>query len=324
MNRIFPVLAALVSAGCGYVGEPLPPLANVPSRIADLTAVQRGGEIVAGFTVPKVTTELAPITTPLKLDLRIGPAGQPFQEAAWAASATPVPEGPVENGISRYEIPTAAWTGKPVVVGVRAIGRNGKSALWSNFVTVPVIAPPAVPADVHAVAVPEGVQLTWTAPGSAFRVFRRSGNENFAALADTAKSPWIDTTTEYGKQYIYRVITIVKLGENREAESDPSMEASIIPIDIFPPATPTGLRATPTPNSIELSWEGNRESDLAGYRIYRAVGPNGAFEKIADAALPAYSDHAVEHGKTYRYEVSAFDQAGNESPRTMPAEGALE
>jgi fibronectin type 3 domain-containing protein len=36
--------------------------------------------------------------------------------------------------------------------------------------------------------------------------------------------------------------------------------------------------------------------------------------------LPAYSDHGVEHGKTYRYEVSAIDQKGNESARSAAVE----
>jgi fibronectin type 3 domain-containing protein len=83
---------------------------------------------------------------------------------------------------------------------------------------------------------------------------------------------------------------------------------------------PGGLHAAAAPNSIELAWERNTEPDLAGYRLYRAAA-DGAFEKIAEVSqVPSYSDHKVEHGKTYRYAVSAVDQSGNESARSAVVE----
>jgi fibronectin type 3 domain-containing protein len=38
--------------------------------------------------------------------------------------------------------------------------------------------------------------------------------------------------------------------------------------------------------------------------------------------LPTYSDRNVQHGKTYRYAVSAVDQKNNESAKSMVAEVA--
>jgi fibronectin type 3 domain-containing protein len=37
-------------------------------------------------------------------------------------------------------------------------------------------------------------------------------------------------------------------------------------------------------------------------------------------ALPAYSDRKVEHGKTYRYEISSVDKKSNESDKSASAE----
>lgn len=326
MHRVLPALiaaAALLTTGCGYTGDPLPPLANIPTRVGDLAAIQRGGRIMVQFTAPPRTTEGVAIKTPLNLDLRIGTAEPPFSQEAWAAHATPVPAGPVDNGVARYEIPAAAWAGKEATLSVRVLSARGKTVGWSNFVNLPVVAPPDRPADVHAEAAAEGVRLTWRARGDAFRVYRRTGGDRLAPVANVPQPSWTDSGAEFGTHYIYQVQTIVKLPNNTEAESDPSEEAGITPVDRFPPAVPAGLNAATAPNSIEISWEGNTETDLAGYLVYRSTGA-GPFEKIGEmATIPSYSDRAVEHGKTYRYAVSAIDRTGNESARAAPVEATL-
>ena len=326
MHRVLPVLmaaAALLTGGCGYTGDPLPPLANIPARVLDLAAVQRGGRIMAQFTVPPRTTEGVAIKTPLKLDLRIGTAEPPFNRETWADHATLVPAGPVANGVARYEIPAAAWTGKEATLAVRVLSARDKTVGWSNFVNLTVVAPPDRPAEVHAEAVAEGVRLTWRARGESFRIYRRTGADRFAPVANAPQPSWTDSAAEFGKHYVYQVQTIVKLPNNTEAESDPSEEAGITPEDRFPPAVPAGLNAAIAPNSIEISWEGDTEPDLAGYRVYRSTGA-GPFEKLGDTvSIPSYSDHTVEHGKTYRYVVSAIDKTGNESARSGPVEATL-
>ena len=317
--------AALLLAGCGYVGEPLPPLANVPERITSLAAVQRGGKIIAQFTIPLLTTENKPIPGPARLDLRAGPA-EPFDENDWAAHAKQIPPpANAPNGIARYEIPAAEWTGKDVILAVRMVAGNGKAAGWSNFVVVPMQPAPEKPAGVTATATANGVRVTWRAQGPQFRVFRKpEGAADFALAATVDRPEWVDAEAEFGKRTTYLVQTVVTLGEDKFAESDLSDEVTLAPADTFPPAAPTGLRATAGPASIEVSWEASPENDLASYRVYRSVG-GGAFEKIAELPpVPSYSDKAAEQGKSYRYQVTAVDRAGNESQRSAAAEATRE
>ena len=137
-------------------------------------------------------------------------------------------------------------------------------------------------------------------------------------------SSWTDTSAEFGTRYAYEVQSIVKVGNGKEAESELSDEASIVPRDVFPPTVPKGLQGSSAPNSIELNWERNAEGDLNGYRVYRAEG-SGAMEKIADVSVvPSYSDRKVESGKTYHYSVSAVDQAGNESSHSPTIDIAMQ
>jgi fibronectin type 3 domain-containing protein len=112
----------------------------------------------------------------------------------------------------------------------------------------------------------------------------------------------------------------VDVGGGKEAESEIGEPVALTPVDTFPPAVPANLRAAAAPASIELAWDRDTEADLAGYRVYRAEG-SGEFARVAEVSqIPTYSDSSIEHGKTYRYAVSAVDQAGNESRRSEPVE----
>jgi hypothetical protein len=323
MTRIFFAAGlALALAGCGYVGDPMPPLANVPERVTDLTAVQRGAALVVEFSPPKLTTEGMAIKREPTLDLRAGPAPAPFDEGAWAAQAKQARPARGDKGRVHYEFPVEGFVNKEVVVGVKVIGANGKEAGWSNFAIVPVTPAPEQPADVRAESVAGGVKVMWRAKGPRFRVFRRTGDAAFALAATVERPEYTDLAVEIGKPYEYRVETVVPMGE-REAVSEVSRVARILPEDRFPPAAPKGLTVLASPTSIELTWEQNTELDIAGYRVYRAA-PGAGFERVSETrGIPSYSDRQVEAGKTYRYAVTAFDHAGNEGSRSAEARGAL-
>jgi hypothetical protein len=303
------------TGGCGHVGDPMPPRTNIPTRITDLVALQRGSFLYAQFSVPTRTTEGIPIHTGLTFDLRAGPGVTPFALDQWLARAQKFP-AVVQGGLVTYKIPTDPWVGKEVFLAARAIGANGKDAGWSNFAIVPVVSPPAVPQNLSAESVPQGAHLTWSGAPGDFRIYRRGPGEPAPSrMADVHEESWTDSTAEFGKPYAYAVQRIEKLEGGKEAESDP-VEKTFTPVDTFPPAAPTGLHATIAPGSIEITWQQNTEPDLAGYRVYRAIG-SGPFERIAQVSeIPSYSDHAVEAGKSYRYTVSAIDRSNNESDRS--------
>jgi hypothetical protein len=327
--------AFLLNTGCGYIGGTLAPLANVPTAPADLAAIQRGARVIAHFTEPDVTTEGFPIKGDLDLDLRAGPAPDVWNESAWAAQAERVAPARITkappnkpNGaplqLAEYEFSSTAWTGKTIVIAARVIGSNKKASNWSALLTLPVVAPLAKPEQLVATPLANGIRLTWRGAGGHFRILRRAKGEGYAELATTAAPEYLDARAEFGKTYSYQVLAFAAVAPQREAQSDLSDEATILYKDEFPPATPAGLTATPSPASVELSWEANTELDLAGYRVYRSVD-GGAFEKVADVnEIPTYSDRAVERGKTYRYVVTAMDKSGNESGRSATVQAVLQ
>ncbi|MGB9456646.1 MAG: hypothetical protein WCB12_11410 [Bryobacteraceae bacterium] len=323
MRRILPVLAAVLS-GCGYVAGPLPPLVNIPARVIDLAAVQRGGKLIVQFTVPHLTTESVTIKQPPSFDLRIGPGSAPFSATQWASDAKRIPPVVAAVGtLARYEVPCAEWTGKGVTIAVRVVGANGKDAGWSNFANVDVIPPPEQPTDVRAEMTRGGLRLTWRARGGHFRVLRaEAASERYDQVAEVTQPEWTDANVEFGTRYRYLIQTFVPQSDNRAAESDLPEPLAVTPEPLPPPA-PSGLRAVAAPNSIELAWDAAAETGIKGHRVYRSLA-GGAFKLVAETgAVPTYSDHAVEHGKTYRYAVAAVGTSGKEGPQSAPLEITL-
>jgi hypothetical protein len=306
-------------AGCGSIGEPLYPVLNIPSRVSDLTAVERGDRIDVAFTIAPLTTEGLALKEIGSVELRAGPSpANGWNVDEWASGSTraDVP-APAHPGPVHAELPVREFVGKEIVVAVRVANAKGRSSQWSEFKTVQVVPPLAKPAGLHVAAVPQGVQVSWAAPDATqFRVYRKTGQEQKQTLLATVTEPsYLDASAEYGKTYEYSV-----QGVREQAESDPAGPETITPKDIFPPRVPTGLTASAGVNAIELAWDRNTEADFKEYRVYRSE-EGGQFAPIAQGLeAPNYSDRKIESGKHYRYRISAADQTGNESMPCEPVE----
>jgi hypothetical protein len=313
------VAGCVLVAGCGSVGEPLYPALNIPQRITDLVAVERGDKIAIYFTIPPLTTDGLVVRTIGSLDLRVdvNPSAG-FNIDQWTANAkriaAPTPSQP---GPFHVEIPAGEFVGKEILARVRIGNSRGRTSEWSNLVTVNIETPLAKPADLQVQPSPEGVRLTWNAPNeNSFRIFRKADQEQEPSpIATTDKPEYVDPSTEYGKPYEYYV-----QGIHEKAESDVAGPADITPKDIFAPAVPNGLTVSAGISAIELAWERNTEPDLKEYRVYRSE-ENGPFIQIADGLEgPSYSDRKIESGKNYKYRIAAADQTGNLSEPSQPVE----
>lgn len=310
---------ALVWSGCGYIGEPLPPALQIPQRAGNLSAVERGGEIAIRFTLPAHTTEDLPIRKPVDIQLGVGVAPLPFQEQTWAAAAKVFNLNASDQRNVEFSVPAAEWIGKDITIGVRVFGANGRTAGWSKLMLLSVVPPLDPPGAPVVTAVAEGVRITWPGSATRYRIYRRVGNEPAVAIGESDRPEYIDTKTEYGTTYHYWIEGI-RTGGDVHAVSQESAEVSITPEDRFPPPAPTNLAGVGSTGSIELLWDRSTASDLAGYRIYRAQG-SAAFAKVGETReSPTFSDRKIEHGKNYRYAVTAFDNAGNESGMSATVE----
>lgn len=91
-----------------------------------------------------------------------------------------------------------------------------------------------------------------------------------------------------------------------------------------PPATVapvSNLNAFGGNGQINLLWTANVEPILAGYNVYRAIGPGGPYTKLngAPVASADYTDLSVQQGVVYYYVVRAQSTTGDEGANSNEA-----
>lgn len=293
-------LAALALAGCGYVGDPLPPALNIPERVTNLQAVEHGAVIRVRFTAPAYSGEKLPLKRLRQVEVLAG---------------TDVFRREAEPGAEvEYTFAAAPYVGREITVSVRTTGPTGRVSAPSNEVRLAVIPPLRTPAAWSAEGVKEGVRVQWSEVRGG-RVYRQAEGEKEPRLLGQGEGAWVDESAEIGKTYVYRVQYT-----SGTAESELSEPRRFTYTDTFPPAVPSGLQAVAGVDTIELNWDRNAETDLRGYHVYRA-DEAGGFARIGDLAVTnAFRDAKLQSGKRYRYRVTAVDQAGNESEPCNPIE----
>jgi glucose/arabinose dehydrogenase/PKD repeat protein len=91
--------------------------------------------------------------------------------------------------------------------------------------------------------------------------------------------------------------------------------------DVTAPSTPTGLASpSKTSTSVNISWNaatdptvgGATTSGLAGYKIYR----NGSSTALGTTSLTNFTNSGLSANTTYTYQVTAYDNASNESAKS--------
>ncbi len=83
--------------------------------------------------------------------------------------------------------------------------------------------------------------------------------------------------------------------------------------DYTAPAPPSGIEVLNGDNRVDISWNPNRESDIAGYNVYYNYTYEGKYTLIGSTSGTYFADVEAVNGNKYYYAVAAYDYNGNES-----------
>ncbi len=196
------------------------------------------------------------------------------------------------------------------------------SSPWSNIVDIIVNWPPNIPKNLIVSSYPPGntLNLSWEPNIIGVNEYiLEFKNETMASWQQL--EPIIHPGSTYnhtglvdGMKYYYHI----RAQDHHGKLSNFSEIISGIPIDIQPPAPPTGPTIISTTNdSISLVWKPNPEEDIEGYYIYRSESkiPEQWGEPIGKTSKNSekYIDYNLKESTTYYYVITGFDEVPNES-----------
>jgi hypothetical protein len=210
---------------------------------------------------------------------------------------------------------------------LRGVAPNGRSGAPSGRVQVPLGPGPEPPGGVVARNTEKALILDWLPAVAAFgaaaptyNVYRPETPEQPLNPKPIAEITYEFTARDPGLETCFGVRSVDAAGSTL-VESAMSDLACVTPKDIFPPAPPKGLQATPTPDAVQLIWDPNTEADLGGYVVLRATSPDETLQPLTPAPIrdTVYRDTAVTAGAEYVYAVVAVDSA-TPANRSKPSE----
>ncbi len=334
-------------AGCGKIGDPLPPIPRAPLIVNELRVEQQGTSLQLSFPFPR--TPRAARLQQVDVYRMIEAAGDPmgvtpetFAARASLVASIPADKLDLQNSAIRYAEPLDLKTSAKNVryrFAVRLVNTNGAAADLSNYAVIrPLFDLATAPGPIRTTQREKEIELAWAPPVTnesgvgpanvaAYHLYRRTGAGGFVRLnAEPLREPrYIDREFQFGTTYEYAVTALSLLPNETNLanaiESNRSELLAYAPRDAFPPAAPTSVTIASINSTVSLFWPLNTEPDVAGYNIYRAedeatppaqwIRLNAQLHKTA-----SYRDDRVMVGKKYVYQITAVDVFGNESPRS--------
>ncbi|HIE03943.1 MAG TPA: hypothetical protein EYP61_04205 [Candidatus Latescibacteria bacterium] len=246
----------------------------------------------------------------------------------------------VAKVLGRLYVDTTAVGPGPLMYRIVLVDRSGRPRETLEGEVSKVERLPIAPSGLRAEPGDNKVTLRWAYPiwngdpqdlAIRFFVYRQGPGEGKFRRADAEvllreqkeKFSFTDAWVRNGRSYTYYVVAVDPLGR----KGPRSELVTVRPEDKVPPAIPKGLKAGFRDGKVALTWEGNLELDLAGYRVYRSLNLTGGFGQVSPLLppdMPFYEDVDLVPGRIYYYRVTAVDSSGNESGRSNAASVLVE
>lgn len=210
----------------------------------------------------------------------------------------------------------------PYTFYVTALDTSGNESQPSESLTVTPKAPdheaPSIPSQLQAVAGEEGITVTWAkVPEDDLSYYNLHLSKDNGAtweepvnvgntLAYTLKEP------VSGVKYSFRISAVDESGNESELSDPVKVRYSAYVI-------PEGLKASPEPGQVRLSWRPVSDASLSGYRVYRSDDGGGTWSVTDAGKQTGYTVTELTYGATYVFAVTAVNASGKESDKSDTA-----
>lgn len=354
MKRFFPyaiLIFSLIYLTCGKKGPIYPPVEKIPKNVEGFKIIQRGSAVVLTWRNPTEYIDGSPMPNLSGIEIWFfieekedGAEFAPFSEEEFIEQAEILEEISKEkflhylvNRENLLQGMIYSYPLKPDIIdswrlsfGLKVKDDRGRFSDFSHLLSVipQVVAlpPEKVSASIHE----DKIEINWTPPRkningseppvlSGYNIYRSSGKEEATRLNPQPlnENRYEDTNFIFGDLYTYFI-------RSSSSESPPFLESrdsqsvDILAKDSFPPEVPVGLVAIAGERAIVLSWDPNREKDLAGYKVLRRQEGNEEFVELTPEGVQenSYSDALVDRNMKYEYAIVAFDGFGNKSKKS--------
>ena len=212
---------------------------------------------------------------------------------------------------------TTASPGATYTYRMAVVSADGKTMLspMSAEKSVTRYAAPAL----SVANVSNGVRLSWPSlPGAPrFNLYRKVGSGNWAWLAASTGTSYVDTKVSSGTAYTYRMAVVTADGKSMLSPMGAEKSITYTPSAL---AAPVIVSIANVANGIQLKW--NAVSGAPRYNIYRKVG-SGSWSWLAASTGTVYIDGAVTHGTTYTYRMAVVTADGKSMLSAMGGERIL-
>ncbi len=350
-------------AACGKKGPPLAPIARLPAAVERVTATRVGHDVYLTLTIPAANIDGSTPVDLGYVDIyaHTGTTAPPrvgFVEQATRIAQVPVAPAPVAGEPAATPRAGAAAAGATITI-VETVPAQASADARRFYLAVPfstrsrpgrqhtpvevkLSALPPAPSGVAVNYSESAVTVTWmpsNSPGvtaSRVNVYRQTDPVPDAtpAIWQVARplplnaaplqAPPFSDAVAFGAEICYILRSVA--GEGPAAvESEPSPPACVTPVDRFPPAAPAQLVAVATAGAINLLWEPNAESDLAGYLVLRGAVGDARLQPLTPTPISEvrFADAAIVSGMRYVYAVVAVDRQ-TPTPNVSPESARVE
>ena len=306
VGRIAALLPVLFAAGCGKVGDPLPPYLSIPELASDFTVEQVGYELHFAWTNPSRNVDQS-----ASVDLNRAV----IQENGIVVAEVNV-SAPGES--QSLVLPVRDLVGSTRGYTIHFETTRGRVSAPSSRAQVMVINVPGPGSGVRAEVDQNRVILEWEPPQfgvhitDGYRIYRsgeRLSGEGDAVITVTR---FEDTRYRMGETYVYTVVP-VRMGVSGLVAGLPFEAVTVTALDRTPPGAPVGLSLTPFEGGVFVRWQFNSESDVVRYNVFRRDDPDGDFHRVSPEGQATNAFHDSEYQTGFAYAVTATDRTGNES-----------